>query len=127
MPKKPQHSVRFLNLVDDAKTRITEISAEDVLRRFRKGEAMNLVDVREYREYLNSHIGNALHIGKGVIERDIEQNYRDLDAELILYCGGGYRSALAADAIQRMGYTSVRSMAGGFREWKNLGGPISLM
>ena len=87
--------------MDDAKTRITEISAEDVLRRFRKGEAMNLVDVREYREYLNSHIGNALHIGKGVIERDIEQNYRDLDAELILYCGGGYRSALAADAIQR--------------------------
>ena len=127
MPKKPNHSVRFLNLVDDAKTRINEISAEDVLRRFRKGEAMDIVDVREYREYLLSHIGNALHIGKGVIERDIEQHHRDLDKELILYCGGGFRSALAADALQRMGYTNVRSMAGGFRAWKELGGPISLM
>ena len=127
MPKKPKHSVRFLNLVDDAKTRITEISAEDVLRRFRKGEAMNLIDVREYREYLLSHIGNSLHIGKGIIERDIEQHYRNLEDELILYCGGGFRSALAADALQRMGYTNVRSMAGGFRAWKDLGGPISLM
>ena len=116
----------FLNLVDDAKTRITEISAEDVLRRFRKGEAMNLVDVREYREYLEQpHWQCSAHR-----QRCDRARYRaechDLDAELIL-CGGGYRSALAVDAIQRMGYTSVRSMAGGFREWKNLGGPISLM
>ena len=126
MPKKKNHSIRFLNLVDDAKTRIKEVSVERVLERFNRGESMQLIDVREYQEYLLSHIGTSRHISKGVLERDVEQHYRDLDEERILYCGGGYRSALAADSLQSMGYSNVYSMAGGYREWKLKAGPISL-
>ena len=122
---EPKHSTRFLNLVDDAKTRIREITVEKLLQDRNKGKALNIIDVREEREYLISHIPAARHIGKGVLERDIEKWYRNLNEEMILYCGGGYRSALAADALQKMGYTNVLSMAGGFREWKRQGGPIS--
>ena len=122
---QPKHSTRFLNLVDDAKTRIREITLEKLLHDRNKGKVLNIIDVREEREFLISHIPAARHIGKGVLERDIEKWYRNLNEEMILYCGGGYRSALAADALQKMGYTNVLSMAGGFREWKKQGGPIS--
>ena len=126
MPKSKKHSIRFLNLVDDAKTRIQEIAVERVLERFNRGDSLQLIDVREYQEYLLSHIENARHISKGLLERDIEEHYKDLDEELILYCGGGYRSALAADALQQMGYSNVYSMAGGYRSWKAKAGPITL-
>ena len=126
MAKPRKHSTRFLNLVDDAKTRIREISVEKVLADLKAGKQLNIIDVREEREYLISHIPSVRHIGKGVIERDIEKWYRNVDEELILYCGGGFRSALAADALTKMGYTKVLSMAGGFREWKKSGGPLSL-
>ena len=123
MPKAIKHSVRFLNLVDDAKTRITEIDVDTVIRRRREGKkTLNIIDVREEREYLLSHIPNARHISKGIIERDIEKWYKKLDEELILYCGGGYRSALAAEALQAMGYTRVASMDGGWRGWTAAGG-----
>ena len=90
------------------------------------GASIILVDCRTEREYLLSHIENARHLGKGVIERDIEQFYKDLDEEIILYCGGGYRSALAADNLMKMGYTRVYSMDGGFKAWKKAGGVISI-
>ena len=121
-----KHSIRFLNLVDDAKTRIQEISVEKILEDMKYGKFFNIIDVREEREYLISHIPNARHIGKGILERDIEKWYKKLDEQLVLYCGGGYRSALAADSLQKMGYTNVLSMAGGFRSWKLKGGDISI-
>ena len=126
MSNHKNHSVRFLNLVDDAKTRIQEVGVDRILERFKRGDKMHLIDVREYQEYLQSHIETSRHISKGLLERDIEQHYKDLDEELILYCGGGYRSALAADALQKMGYSKVFSMSGGSREWKIKAGPISL-
>jgi rhodanese-related sulfurtransferase len=126
MAPNKNHSIRFLNLVDDAKTRIKEVNVEHVLDRFKRGESIQLIDVREKKEFLLSHIGTSRHISKGLLERDIEQHYKDLDEELILYCGGGYRSALAADALQKMGYSNVYSMAGGYRAWKLNAGPISL-
>ena len=125
MPKQTKHSTRFLNLVDDAKTRIREITVEKVLQDMHRGKSLNIVDVREEREYLICHIPQTRHIGKGVLERDIEKWYRNINEELILYCGGGFRSALAADNLQKMGYTNVLSMSGGFREWKKQGGPLS--
>lgn len=122
--RKP--TTRFLNLIDDAKLRIQEIPVEDVLYRFQKRALLNLVDVREYREFLGSHIENCRHISRGVLERQIEVYFKELDTEIILYSQDGYRSALAADALQKMGYSNVYSMAGGYRAWKNLGGPICL-
>ena len=127
MRKKKKHSIRFLNLVDDARVRVQEISAETVLRRFRKGESLYLIDVREYKEFLGGHIEKCRHISKGILERDVEYFYPHLDQEIILYCQGGFRSILAADAIQKMGYSNVHSMAGGFRAWKENSGPISLL
>ena len=127
MRKGKKHSIRFLNLVDDARVRVQEISAETVLRRFRKGESLHLIDVREYKEFLGGHIGQCRHISKGILERDVEYFYPHLDQEIILYCQGGFRSILAADAIQKMGYSNVHSMAGGFRAWKENSGPISLL
>ena len=115
MPKTIKHSTRFLNLVDDAKTRIREITVEKVLQDMHHGKSLNIVDVREEREYLICHIPRTRHIGKGVLERDVEKWYRNVNEEIILYCGGGYRSALAADNLQKMGYTNVLSMSGGFR------------
>lgn len=123
MTKK--HSVRFLRLVQDAKTRITEISADETYARMIAGESLNIVDVREHLEFLQSHIERARHLSKGILERDIEAIFSNPNAELILYCGGGFRSAIAADNLEKMGYTNVKSMAGGFRAWKALGAPIT--
>ena len=126
MGKPVEHSVRFLNLVDDAKMRIKETSVEKIMMRIRMGEKLILVDVCTEREFLLSHVQSSRHLGKGVIERDVEKYYHDLDEEIILYCGGGFRSALAADSLQKMGYTRVYSMEGGFRASKKAGGTISL-
>lgn len=115
------HSPRFLEIVNDAKTRIRECGVRDVQSRLEAGEAFHLLDVREESEFARGHLPNAVHLGKGVIERDIEKTIPDTAAEIVLYCGGGYRSALAADALQKMGYTNVVSMDGGFRGWKEAG------
>jgi rhodanese-related sulfurtransferase len=117
------HSPGFLRLVEDAKSRVREISVEDTRKKLKHGTA-RLIDVREESEWAAGHVRGAQHLGKGVIERDIEKKIPDKDAEIILYCGGGFRSALSADAIQRMGYTNVRSMAGGWRAWEQSGGPV---
>lgn len=117
------HSERFLKLVDEIKYRIHEITPEETLRKQQQGEDVLLVDVREDNEWEKEHIAGAIHIGKGVIERDIEKIVPDTGREIILYCGGGYRSALAADALQRMGYTNVKSMSEGWRGWTDRGLP----
>ena len=118
------HSPGFLKLVADAKTRVRETTPEEVHRRRQSGERFALVDVREDGEWAAGHATGAVHLGKGVIERDVEQRFPDHDAELVLYCGGGYRSALAADALQRMGYHRVISMDGGWRRWCELKLPV---
>jgi rhodanese-related sulfurtransferase len=112
------HAPGFLKIVEDAKTRVTEITAADVNDRLARGEAFHLVDVREESEFAAGHAKGARHLSKGVIERDIEGVIPDTGAEIILYCGGGFRSAMAADNLQKMGYTNVRSMAGGWRAWQ---------
>ena len=117
-----KHSEGFLRIVGDAKTRVSEVSVEEARGRVAKGA--RLIDVREDREWEAGHAAGAEHIGRGVIERDIEQRAPDKDEELILYCGGGYRSALAADNLQRMGYREVFSMAGGWKAWKDAGAPV---
>jgi rhodanese-related sulfurtransferase len=117
-----KHSPGFLKLVDAAKSRVREIDVEEARRRLESGKA-KLIDVREDSEWAAGHARGAKHMGKGVIERDIEQRVPDKNAELILYCGGGFRSALATDNLQKMGYTNVRSMAGGWRAWQAAGGP----
>jgi len=116
-----QHAPAFLRLVADAKTRIRECTVADVQRRLDAGERFTLIDVREDSEWANGHIPGALHLGKGVIERDIEAKVPDTATPLVLYCGGGYRSALAVDALQKMGYTNVISMDGGWRGWTQAG------
>src|SRR5437764_15306674 len=118
-----QHAPGFLKIVQDAKSRIKECTLADVLARQKAGEKFTLVDVREESEYAAGHVPGAVHIGKGVIERDIEAKVPDPAAPLVLYCGGGFRSALAADAIQKMGYTNVISMDGGWRGWTTAGYP----
>ncbi|MGH7603829.1 MAG: rhodanese-like domain-containing protein [Gemmatimonadaceae bacterium] len=117
------HSAQFLKLVDDAKSRIHEVSVDDARRKLESGKA-KVIDVREDSEWAAEHVQGAEHIGRGVIERDIESRVPDKRANLILYCGGGFRSALATDNLQRMGYTNVASMAGGWRAWKEAGGPV---
>lgn len=119
-----KHSEGFLNLVNDAKTRIREITVAETQQRMRENKDVRLIDVREDNEWNAAHAAGAMHLGKGIIERDIETAAPDKNAELILYCGGGYRSALATDALQRMGYTNVFSMAGGWRAWQEAGGEI---
>jgi rhodanese-related sulfurtransferase len=119
-----QHPPRFLKIVDNAKTRIRETNVPDVRNRMDRGDKFLLVDVREESEYAKDHLPGAVHMGKGVIERDIELRVPDLNTEMILYCGGGFRSALAADNLQRMGYTNVISMDGGIREWREKGYPL---
>ena len=121
-----RHAVRFFNPIQDARTCVEEVSVEDVLKRHRRKDSINLIDVREIREWLHSHIPSARHLSKGIIERDVEMLYRQMDEELILYCSDGNRSLLAAANLVRMGYTKVTSMAGGFRAWKKAGGPIGL-
>jgi rhodanese-related sulfurtransferase len=118
------HSERFLKIVNDAKSRIKETDVKTVHDRLERDEDFFLVDVREESEYAAGHLPRALHMGKGVIERDIERGIPKSDAPIVLYCGGGYRSALAAENLQRMGYTNVVSMDGGYRGWREAGFPI---
>jgi rhodanese-related sulfurtransferase len=117
-----KHSPGFLKLVEDARQRVREISVDDSRKRVDSHRAI-LVDVREDNEWAAGHARGAQHLGKGVIERDIEARFPNKDAELILYCGGGFRSALSADNLQKMGYRNVASMAGGWREWQASGAP----
>lgn len=117
------HSPRFLAVVDDAKSRVKETSVAEVLDRRARGVAFELVDVREDREWAEGHAAGARHLGRGVLERDVEKAIPDLDAEIVLYCGGGFRSALAADMLQKMGYRNVTSMAGGMRAWREAKAP----
>ena len=117
-----EHSKEFLQIAEAAKSRVREVSVEETLERVKTDAT--LIDVREDNEYEAGHAAGATHIGRGVIERDITGKFPDKDAELILYCGGGYRSALAADNLQRMGYTNVLSMAGGWTAWKEADAPI---
>jgi rhodanese-related sulfurtransferase len=119
-----QHNQRFQAIVNDAKARIREVDIEGVKRKRAAGENFTIIDVREDSEWAAGHAAGAVHIGKGVIERDIEAKVPDTSAELVLYCGGGFRSALAADALQKMGYTNVTSLAGGWRAWQESGLPI---
>jgi len=117
-----KHSPGFLRIVDDAKARVREVSVEETRAALESGRA-RLIDVREDNEWNEAHAKGAEHLGKGVIERDIETFAPDKASELILYCGGGYRAALAADSLQRMGYTNVASMAGGWRAWQEANAP----
>jgi rhodanese-related sulfurtransferase len=119
-----QHPPRFLKIVEDAKQRVRETNVDEVKARLDRGEKFVLVDVREDREFDADHLPGAVHLGKGIIERDIEGKYPDLQTELVLYCGGGFRSALAADNLQKMGYTNVISMDGGIRDWRGKGYPL---
>ena len=119
-----KHALQFLAIVDDAKTRIQECTVADVRAWQNAGESFHLIDVREDREWQAGHLPGALHLGKGIIERDVEAVIPDRSVKLVLYCGGGYRSALAADNLQRMGYTNVISMDGGIRGWKDAELPI---
>jgi rhodanese-related sulfurtransferase len=112
------HSEGFLKLVNDAKTRIHEVTVDEVRRKQQLGETFLLVDVREDSEWAQGRAEGSIHLGKGIIERDVENTIPQKNSEIVLYCGGGYRSALAADVLQRMGYTNVHSMAGGIKTWR---------
>jgi rhodanese-related sulfurtransferase len=118
-----KHSPGFLELVNAAKRSIRETTVPAVAERMQRGEKLLLVDTREDTEWNAGRIRGAIHLGKGVIERDIETKVPDKDQEIILYCGGGFRSALAAEALQKMGYTNVISMDGGIRSWREAGLP----
>jgi rhodanese-related sulfurtransferase len=118
------HSPRFLKLVNDSKARVREISVDEVKAKLARGESFELVDVREDGEWAAGHAKGARHLGRGVLERDVEKAIPDVGREIVLYCGGGFRSALAAESLGAMGYTRVTSMAGGWREWKERGGPV---
>lgn len=119
------HSPRFLQLVQDVKKLIRETTVEEVKTRLDRGEKLCLVDVREESEWARDHLPGALHLGKGILERDIEERLPDPAQEIILYCGGGFRSALAAENLQRMGYAKVLSMDGGIRGWRDKGYPLT--
>jgi|SRR5687768_30654 rhodanese-related sulfurtransferase len=119
-----KHSEGFLKLANDAKSRIRELTVEETQERLEQNSHAKLIDVREDNEWEEAHAAPAMHLGKGIIERDIETTVPDKNTELILYCGGGYRSALVADVLQKMGYTNVFSMAGGWKAWKAAGGDI---
>ena len=119
-----QHSPGFLKAVQDAKSRIKEISVEEVRRKQEKGDPFQLIDVREDSEWEEGRAKGAIHIGRGVLERDVEKKVPDPEGEIVLYCGGGFRSALAADSLQKMGYKRVRSMAGGWSAWVESGSPV---
>ena len=119
------HSPRFLKLVQEAKKHVKELTVEQVKAKLDRGEKFHLVDVREESEYAKDHLPGAVHLGKGVIERDIEERLPDTATAIVLYCGGGFRSALAADNLQKMGYTNVTSMDGGVRGWREKGYPMT--
>ena len=116
-----QHSKRFLEIVEDARKRVKELTVDDVKAKLDRGEKFLLVDVREESEFARDHLPGSVHMGKGVIERDVEEKVPDVNAPMVLYCGGGYRSALAADNLQKMGYKNVFSMDGGIRGWREKG------
>jgi rhodanese-related sulfurtransferase len=116
-----QHSPRFLKIVEDTRKRIGEVTVDDVKAKLDRGEKFLLIDVREESEYAADHLPSAVHLGKGIIERDVEARVPDPDTPMVLYCGGGFRSALAADNLQKMGYTHVLSMDGGIRGWREKG------
>jgi rhodanese-related sulfurtransferase len=119
-----KHTPGFLNIVKDAKSRVKELNFRDVKSRLDSGETFTLVDVREDNEWARGHLPGAIHLGKGIIERDIETAIPDKSAVLVLYCGGGFRSALAADNLQKMGYQNCISMDGGWRAWNEAGFPV---
>jgi len=120
-----QHTPRFLKIVNDAKSRVRETNVDEIKKRMNRGEKFLLIDVREESEFAKDHLPGAIHLGKGIIERDIETRVPDPNAEMVLYCGGGFRSALAADNLQKMGYTNVISMDGGIREWREKAYPLT--
>ena len=119
-----KHSEGFLKVVNDAKSRVREVSIAETQARMKEDPDIKLIDVREDNEWDAAHAAGAIHLGKGIIERDVETKFPDTGAELVLYCGGGFRSALAADNLQKMGYTNVISMDGGIRAWREAGYPI---
>ncbi|MGE5114470.1 MAG: rhodanese-like domain-containing protein [Acidobacteriaceae bacterium] len=119
------HSPKFLAIVNDAKKRVRETTVDEIRSRLEKKDKFVLVDVREDNEYAKDHLPGAIHLGKGVIERDIEKTVPDTNTEIVLYCGGGFRSAMAADNLQKMGYTNVISMDGGIREWREKKYPLT--
>lgn len=120
-----KHTPRFLQIVNDARSRVKEVNIDHVKAMLDRGEKFVLIDVREESEFAKDHLPGAIHLGKGVIERDIEQAVPDTAAPLVLYCGGGFRSALAADNLQKMGYTNVISMDGGVRGWREKQYPMT--
>ena len=119
-----KHAPRFLKLVDDAREHVHEVTIDEGKPRIDRGDKFYLIDVREESEWAEGHLPNSIHLGKGVIERDIEARVSDANAEVVLYCGGGYRSALAAEALMKMGYRNVISMDGGIRAWREAGYPV---
>jgi rhodanese-related sulfurtransferase len=119
-----KHSEAFGKLCEDARSRVREITVDEVKRKLDAGETFRLIDVREDHEWSQGHAAGAEHLGRGIIERDIEKTAPDKDAEIVLYCGGGFRSALAADNLQKMGYTNVLSMAGGIKAWREANFPM---
>lgn len=119
------HSPAFLALIDSVRHDVRDVSVAETRERIHTHPSVILVDVREDSEWSAGHVPGAIHMGKGIIERDIEEKIPDRSAEIILYCGGGFRSVLAADAIQKMGYSNVASMAGGWRDWTASGGPTT--
>jgi rhodanese-related sulfurtransferase len=120
-----QHAPRFLQLVNDVKKNVREVTVDQVKDKLDHKEKFALVDVREESEWAKDHLPGAIHLGKGIIERDVEQRIPDLNAPVVLYCGGGFRSALAADNLRKMGYTNVESMDGGIRGWREKGFPLT--
>jgi len=120
-----KHSPQFLKIVDDTRKRVREATVDEIKARIDRGEKFMLIDVREESEFANDHIPGSFHLGKGIIERDIEERVPDFKTPLVLYCGGGFRSALAADNLQKMGYTNVTSMDGGIREWREKKYPLT--
>ena len=120
-----QHAAGFLKLVQDAKSRVRELTVDQVKTKLDRGERFILVDVREDNEWAKDHVTGAIHLGKGIIERDAEERLPDKRAPIVLYCGGGFRSALAADNLQKMGYTDVYSMDGGIRGWREKSYPLT--
>lgn len=120
------HSPRFLDIVNETRRKVRETNVAEVHDRLARGDAFYLVDIREDREWDAGHLPGAIHLGKGIIERDIEVTIPDLDADIVLYCGGGFRSVLAADTLQRMGYRNVSSMDGGWRGWNEAGHDVEI-
>lgn len=119
-----KHSPGFLRLVEDARGRIREIGVAEVRRWLDEGRKFALIDVREDHEWQKERARGARHLGRGILERDVEKELPEPETEIVLYCGGGYRSALSADSLQKMGYRNVRSLAGGFRAWLDTGAPV---